>query len=131
MKLPQFPMTDTTKAALRLAQESAIAWNHEYVGTEHLLMGLHVADHTLNLTKAVIRLSDTLKKGPVTVFPSSKLPYTPRAIVVLELADGERKRENKSWIGSRHLLEALKLEKEGLASQAIQDVEWKEAAEND
>lgn len=113
---------------MQMACAEAQSFNHEYIGTEHILLGL-VAEGTgvaanilknLDIDLGKIRREDEkiVQAGPDAV-PMSKLPQTPRAKKVLEYAIEEARRLNHNYLGSEHLLLGLLREAEGVAAQVL------------
>src|SRR3712207_5952488 len=120
-----YNFTQRMRVVLALAREEAAALNHEYVGTEHILLALlregdrhdsssdqGVATATLrNLgvdTAAVAqRIHATVKPGKASRWTGPDLPYTSRAKVVLELAMKEARELNHGYVGTEHLLLGL------------------------
>src|SRR5205823_10231063 len=104
---------------------------HEYVGTEHILLGVlregeGVASAVLeNLridTDAVRRkIDETVKHGKAVQHTGPELPYTSRAKKVLELAMSEARLLNHSYVGTEHILLGLLAEDKGIAAQALYD----------
>ena len=111
-----------------LAQEEARSLNHDYLGTEHILLGLinegaGVAIETLerlDVGLAAVRdeVEETVGRGKHT--PSGHIPFTPRAKRVLELSLREALQLDHNYIGTEHLLTALVREGEGVAAQVLQ-----------
>lgn len=111
-----------------LASQEAIRFNHEYIGTEHLLLGLlkegsGVAKAALDsldvdLAKLRVVVEGRMQPGNDTV-ALGKLPQTPRAKRVIEEAINEAKRINDDYVGSEHILLGLLAEVEGIAAQAL------------
>jgi 6,7-dimethyl-8-ribityllumazine synthase len=114
--------TERALRVLTLAQEEAQRFKHNYIGTEHLLLGLvredgGMAAKVLNtlgveLTKVRSAVEFIIGRGD---FPISEIGLTPRAKTVIELVEQEAKRLNHSYVGTEHLLLGLVLEGEGIA----------------
>ena len=122
--------TEGAKRALALSQESAKELGHDYVGTEHLLLGLLQADDSLAcrvLKEEGIKLDDAVKETERLVgrgdyqFTDS-FGYTPRTKKIIELSLYEAKLLNHNYVGTEHLLLALLRERESVAVRVLQDV---------
>ena len=120
--------TERARKVIILAKEEAKRFNHDYIGTEHILLGLiregeGVASavlQNLGLTPDNIRLEieKLVQAGPATVV-SGDIPFTPRAKKVIELAMDEARNLGHNYIGTEHLLLGLIREGEGVASQVL------------
>ena len=105
--------------------------HHEYVGTEHILLGLIregegvAATIVENLGVKLEALADTIesivKKGRADSSVGPDLPYTSRAKKVLELSMTEAREANHSYVGTEHLLLGLLREEKGIAAQVLVD----------
>jgi len=121
--------TEGARRALAFAQESARQLGHNYVGTEHLLLGLVQEDSTASraLAQAGVEGADVLRQTERLVgrgdyqFTDS-FGYTPRTKKVIELSLYEAKTLNNNYIGTEHLLLALIREREGVAARILQDL---------
>lgn len=122
--------TEGARRALAEAQEAAKQLGHNYVGTEHLLLGLmHGNDSPAGraLAQAGASLNDVLRQTERLVgrgdyqFTDS-FGYTPRTKKIIELSLYEAKTLNNSYIGTEHLLLALLREREGVAARILQDL---------
>jgi len=110
-----------------LAQEEARMLNHNYIGTEHLLLGLiHEGDgvaakalESLNISLGAVReqVQEIIGKGQQA--PSGHIPFTPRAKKVLELSLREALQLGHNYIGTEHILLGLIREGEGVAAQVL------------
>jgi ATP-dependent Clp protease ATP-binding subunit ClpC len=111
-----YNFTDRVRKVLRLAREQALRVNHEYVGTEHLLLGLLcegsavgaavLADMNIDVDELKRSVEGSLEhKRPADIGPD--LPYTSRAKKVLELAMSEARALGHSFVGTEHLLLGL------------------------
>ncbi len=120
--------TDRARKVMQLANQEAQRFNHEYIGTEHILLGL-VKDGSGVAAKVLKNLGVELRKvrrevekvvqsGPDYV-PMGKLPQTPRAKKVVEYALEESRKLNHSYVGTEHLLLGLIREQEGVAAQIL------------
>ena len=119
--------TDRARRVVVLAQEEARMLNHNYIGTEHILLGLiHEGDGVAAraLTALGIRL-DAMRQavediiGRGTQAPSGHIPFTPRSKKVLELALREALNLGSDYIGSEHILLALLREGDGVGAQVL------------
>ena len=124
-----YNFTDRVRKVLSLAKEEAVRLLHDYVGTEHILLGLiheggGVASAVLERLGADSdeihqSLQEYIKKGDTA--PSvDDLPYTSRSKKVLDLAMGQAAEMNHSYVGTEHLLMGLVLEDKGIAGQVLQ-----------
>ncbi|MBM4156358.1 MAG: NDP-hexose 4-ketoreductase, partial [Lentisphaerae bacterium] len=123
--------TPRAQQVLRLAQQEAERFNHGYVGTEHLLLGLVALGQgvaVVVLQKMGIDL-DTLRlevEKAVGVGPETKtignIPFTPRVKKVLALAGSEARALNHSYVGTEHILLGLLREGEGVASRILKNL---------
>ena len=119
--------TDRARRVVVLAQDEARALNHNYIGTEHLLLGLihegeGVAAKALEsmdvtLDKARAQVAEIIGEGQSA--PSGHIPFTPRAKKVLELSLREALQLSHNYIGTEHILLGLLREGEGVAVQAL------------
>jgi ATP-dependent Clp protease ATP-binding subunit ClpA len=118
--------TDRARRVIVLAQEEARLLNHNYIGTEHLLLGLAreggVAAKALELLG--IRLEALRSQveeiiGQGQTAPSGHIPFTPRAKKVLELSLREALQLGHNYIGTEHILLGLIREGEGVAAQVL------------
>jgi ATP-dependent Clp protease ATP-binding subunit ClpA len=128
-----YSFTDELRRTLFKAKKAATSLRHEYVGTEHLLLGmLAVPDATGNQVLRMVgvepervaeKLLQTVKPGRTAQPPffGPELPYTSRAKKVLELAMSGAKRLNDNYVGSEHLLLGLLSEAKGIAAQVLVD----------
>ncbi len=120
--------TDRARKVMQLARSEAMRFNHEYIGTEHILLGLiqegsGVAANVLknlglDLSKIRHEVEKTVKAGPnmVTI---GQLPFTPRAKKVLEFGVEEATALGHNYIGTEHLLLGLLRETGGKAAQVL------------
>jgi ATP-dependent Clp protease ATP-binding subunit ClpA len=119
--------TDRARRVVVLAQEEARLLNHNYVGTEHLLLGLihegqGVAARALELLgirlEAVrAQIEEIVGRGQMA--PTGHIPFTPRAKKVLELSLREAKQLGHNYIGTEHILLGLLREGEGVAAHVL------------
>src|SRR5688572_32067015 len=120
--------TDRARKVMGLARQEAQRFNHEYIGTEHILLGLiqegsGVAANVLrsldiDLDKIRREVEKIVQSGPSMV-TMGQLPFTPRAKKVLELAVEEASNLGHNYIGTEHLLLGLIRENEGVAAQVL------------
>jgi ATP-dependent Clp protease ATP-binding subunit ClpA len=119
--------TDRARRSLFLSQEEARLLNHNYVGTEHLLLGL-VSEGQGVAAKALQSLGISLEAvraqveeiiGQGQTAPRGHIPFTPRAKKVLELSLREATQLGHNYIGTEHLLLGLLREGEGVAAQVL------------
>jgi len=123
--------TDRAKKVMNLARQEAQRFNHEYLGTEHILLGLvqegsGVAANVLkqmqiDLDKIRVEVEKIVKTGPSMV-TMGQLPFTPRAKKVLELSLEEASNLGHNYIGTEHLLLGLIKENEGIAAQVLMNL---------
>jgi ATP-dependent Clp protease ATP-binding subunit ClpC len=120
--------TDRARKVMQLANQEAQRFNHEYIATEHILLGLikegnGVAANVLHnldadLKKIRAEVEKLVQNGPDMV-TNSKLPLTPLAKRVVEHAGEEARTLGHNYVGTEHLLLALLREHEGVAAQAM------------
>lgn len=119
--------TDRARRTVVLAQEEARALDHNYIGTEHLLLGL-IAEREGLAARALNELGiegeavrDRIEAiiGRGNTPPSGHVPFTPRSKTVLELSLREALQVGDNHIGTEHLLLALVTEGEGIAAQVL------------
>jgi ATP-dependent Clp protease ATP-binding subunit ClpC len=113
---------------MQLANQEAQRLNHEYIGTEHILLGLvkegsGVAANVLknldiDLRKIRVEIEKMVQSGPDMV-TMGKLPQTPRAKKVIEYSIEEARNLNHNYVGTEHLLLGLLREQEGVAAQVL------------
>ncbi|HUV39276.1 MAG TPA: Clp protease N-terminal domain-containing protein, partial [Planctomycetota bacterium] len=123
--------TDRARKVMGLANQEAQRFNHEYIGTEHVLLGLvkegsGVAANVLrnldiDLKKIRIEVEKIVQSGPDTL-SMGKLPYTPRAKKVIELAFEEARSLGHNYVGTEHLLLGLLREQEGVAARVLMNL---------
>ncbi|MBX3089838.1 MAG: ATP-dependent Clp protease ATP-binding subunit [Cryobacterium sp.] len=119
--------TDRARRVIVLAQEEAKMLNHNYIGTEHLLLGLiHEGEgaaakalESLGISLDAVReqVQDTIGQGQQQ--PTGHIPFTPRAKKVLELSLREALQLGHNYIGTEHVLLGLIREGEGVAAQVL------------
>jgi ATP-dependent Clp protease ATP-binding subunit ClpC len=123
--------TDRARKVMGLARQEAQRFNHDYIGTEHILLGLIqegsgvAADVLKNLDVDPKRIRQEIEKlvsHGTTMVTMGQLPFTPRAKKVLELALEEASNLGHNYIGTEHLLLGLIREQEGIAAQVLQNL---------
>jgi ATP-dependent Clp protease ATP-binding subunit ClpA len=123
--------TDRARKVMQLANQEALRFQHEYIGTEHILLGLvqegsGVAANVLkNLDVGLLQIRREIDKvvqpGPF-VLAQKKLPHTPRARLALDYARQEARELGHNYVGTEHLLLGLLREQEGLAAQVLMNL---------
>jgi ATP-dependent Clp protease ATP-binding subunit ClpC len=118
--------TPAANNTLRLAREEAIRLRHNFVGTEHLLLGLVKLSQGVAV-KVLLQMGTDLETVRNKVDPHREIfgnpPYTPRAKRVLALAGKEAKDRNHTYVGTEHILLGLMREGEGVAARILKDLE--------
>jgi ATP-dependent Clp protease ATP-binding subunit ClpC len=124
--------TPRAQQVLALARKEADRFNHNYVGTEHILLGLiklgqGVAVNVLgklglDLETVRLQVEQQVGSGPETKMVGN-IPYTPRVKKVLALASKEAKALNHSYVGTEHILLGLLREGEGVAAQVLRNLD--------
>jgi ATP-dependent Clp protease ATP-binding subunit ClpC len=120
--------TERARKVIILAKEEAKRFNHDYIGTEHILLGLlsegeGVASVVLqkmglNIQQIRMEIEKIVKPGPPMVV-SGDIPFTPTAKKVIELSSEEARSLGHNYIGTEHILLGLIREGEGVASQVL------------
>src|SRR5438552_1441370 len=123
--------SDRVRKVMQIAQEVAARLHHEYVGTEHILLGLIregegvaaavLTNLNVDLEEIQQKIEETVNKGKAAAAAGPDLPYTSRAKKVLELAMSEARELNHSYVGTEHLLLGLLREEKGIAAQVLTD----------
>jgi len=119
--------TDRARQTVVLAQEEARKLGHDYIGTEHLLLGTlregegaaAVALHRLGINVTDVRTDVIAIIGEGTATPTGHIPFTPRSKKVLELSLREALQLGHNYIGTEHILLGLVREGEGVAAQIL------------
>ena len=119
--------TDRARRAVDLAQDEARALNHNYIGTEHILLGLigegegvaAQALQALGISLDAVRQQVERIIGQGQEAPSEHIPFTPRAKKVLELSLREAKQLGHNYIGTEHILLGMLREGDGVAAQVL------------
>src|SRR5215204_6649570 len=123
--------TDRARKVMALANQEAQRFNHEYIGTEHILLGLVkegsgvgatvLKNLDIDLRKIRLEVEKLVKSGPDMV-TMGKLPQTPRAKKVIEYAIEEARNLGHNYVGTEHLLLGLLREKDGVAAQVLMNL---------
>src|SRR5688572_7004182 len=125
--------TDRSRKVMQLADQEARRFNHEYIGTEHILLGL-VAEGSgvaanvlknLNIDSLKVRsmIEKIVQHGPGgDRVVTGRLPQTPRAKTVIECAITEARGLRHNYVGTEHLLLGLLRETEGVAAQVLMNL---------
>lgn len=124
-----YNFTERVRKVLALAREEAIRLQHEYVGTEHILLaliaegeGIAIAvlqNLSCDLDAVKQKVEEIVPKGRATNQPALDLPYTSRAKKVLELSMAEARDLGHNYVGTEHLLLGLIREEKGIAAQVL------------
>ncbi|MHC5145939.1 MAG: ATP-dependent Clp protease ATP-binding subunit [Planctomycetota bacterium] len=123
--------TDRARKVMALANQEAQRFNHEYIGTEHILLGLVkegngvganvLRNLDVDVKKLRLEIEKLVKSGPDMV-TMGKLPQTPRAKKVIEFAIEEARSLNHNYVGTEHILLGLLRESEGVAAQVLMNL---------
>ena len=123
-----YNFTDRVRKVLAMAREEAIRLQHDYVGTEHILLGLIregegvaaavLTNLSVDLEQVQERVEESVRRGKATI-ALGELPYTSRAKKVLEFAMAEARELNHSYVGTEHLLLGLLREEKGIAAEVL------------
>ncbi len=123
--------TDRARKVMALANQEAQRFNHEYIGTEHILLGLVkegsgvganvLKNLDVDIKKLRLEIEKVVKSGPDMV-TMGKLPQTPRAKKVIEFAIEEARALNHNYVGTEHILLGLLRETEGIAAQVLMNL---------
>jgi ATP-dependent Clp protease ATP-binding subunit ClpC len=125
-----YNFTERVRKVLQMAREEAARLHHEFVGTEHILLGLIregegvaaavLQNLSVDLDEIQGKIEEQVRKGSKTSQGSGpELPYTSRAKKVLELAMAEARELNHSYVGTEHLLLGLLREEKGIAATVL------------
>ena len=124
-------LTDRARKVMAMANQEAQSFNHKYIGTEHILLGLvkegsgvgvnALKNLDVDLRTVRLEVEKLVKSGPdlVTV---GKLSQTPRAKEVVEYAIEEARNLNHNYVGTEHLLLGLLREHDGVAAQVLMNL---------
>ncbi|OGG45785.1 MAG: Clp protease ClpC [Candidatus Handelsmanbacteria bacterium RIFCSPLOWO2_12_FULL_64_10] len=120
--------TDRVKRVMQMAREESARLGHNYIGTEHLLLGI-IKEGKGKATTVLINLGlnlEAIKQSVDDYVASSggqmtmgEVPFTPRAKQILEIAANEAKEMKSQFVGTEHLLLALLKDKDGVAAQIL------------
>jgi ATP-dependent Clp protease ATP-binding subunit ClpC len=123
--------TERVRKVIQLAREEAMRFNHDYIGTEHLLLGLvkegegiaatALANLGVDLRTLRLEVEKLVEQGPTTV-SVGEIPFNPQAKKVLELAVEEARKFGHNYIGTEHLLLGLIKEGEGIAAHVLDNM---------
>jgi len=123
--------TDRARKVMALANQEAQRFNHEHIGTEHILLGLVkegsgvgatvLKNLEVDIKKLRLEVEKLVKSGPDLV-TMGKLPQTPRAKKVIEYAIEEARALNHNYVGTEHILLGLLRETEGIAAQVLMNL---------
>jgi len=123
--------TDRARKVMALANQEAQRFNHECIGTEHILLGLVkegsgvgatvLKNLDVDIKKLRLEVEKLVKSGPDMV-TMGKLPQTPRAKKVIEYAIEEARALNHNYVGTEHILLGLLRESEGIAAQVLMNL---------
>jgi ATP-dependent Clp protease ATP-binding subunit ClpA len=119
--------TESARKSMTLARQEAQNWNHDFIGTEHMLLGVLGADVDVAATLAEFRVStasireavDAIVRRGAGAPVIGQIPFTPRAKLVLEMSIEEAQRLGHQFIAPGHLLLGFLLEREGIAAQVL------------
>src|SRR6266513_6182054 len=124
-----YNFTDRVRKVLQLAREEAHRLGHDYVGTEHILLGLIregegvaaavLTNLNVDLEEISGRIGETVKKGKAAVPAGPDLPYTSRAKKVLEFSMSEARELNDKYVGTEHLLLGVLREEKGIGALVL------------
>jgi ATP-dependent Clp protease ATP-binding subunit ClpC len=124
-----YNFTENARRTLAMAREEAVRLRHEYVGTEHLLLGLllqrdGVAARVLrelgiDAARIQQRVAETIQPGSTARTTGPDLPYTSRSKAVLDLAMKHARELHHTYVGTEHLLIGMLAEGMGVAAQAL------------
>jgi ATP-dependent Clp protease ATP-binding subunit ClpC len=124
-----YSFTERLREVLSLAREEAARLHHEYVGTEHILLGLLregestavtiLQNFSVELDEIRQKIEEIVKKGNAAETRGPHLPYTSRAKKVLELAMSEADGLHHSYVGTEHVLLGLLAEGKGIAAEVL------------
>ncbi len=120
--------TDRALAVMQLAKQEARRFNHEYIGTEHVLLGLAIEGHgvganvlrnlDIRVRRIRLEMEKLIQRGPDAVSIGTP-PQTPRVKNVIEYAMEEARSLNHNYVGTEHILLGLLREQESVAAQVL------------
>jgi ATP-dependent Clp protease ATP-binding subunit ClpC len=123
-----YNFTDRVRKVLAMAREETIRLEHDYIGTEHILLGLIregegvaaavLTNLSVDLEQVQERVEESVRRGKATI-ALGELPYTSRAKKVLEFAMAEARDFGHSYVGTEHLLLGLLREEKGIAAEVL------------
>lgn len=124
-----YNFTDRVRKVLQLAREEAARLHHEFVGTEHILLGIIregegvaaavLTNLNVDLEEISARIEETVKQGKAAAQAGPDLPYTSRAKKVLEFSMSEARQLNHAYVGTEHLLLGVLREEKGIGAQVL------------
>jgi ATP-dependent Clp protease ATP-binding subunit ClpC len=124
-----YNFTEPVRRVLAMARDEAVHLNHEYVRTEHILLGLlnegeglgAAVLRNLNVAPQKIRreIETVLQPGHLATLPPRDLPYDSRAKNALDLAAAQARLLNHNYVGTEHVLLGLIRERKGIAAQVL------------
>ena len=127
--MTSYNFTERVRTVLAWAREEAIRLGHEYVGTEHMLLGLLrdeggvavAALDALRVDRGRVRrlVEETVRPGTAPPLAAGELPYTSRAKKALELAMDAARTLGHAYVGTEHILIGLIAEEKGIAGQVL------------
>ena len=122
-----YNFSDRVRKVLQMAREEAARLHHEYVGTEHILLGIIregegvaaavLTNLNVDLEEIHQNIEAIVKKGKAAAAAGPDLPYTSRAKKVLEFAMSEARELNHAYVGTEHLLLGVLRGEEGIGAQ--------------
>ena len=125
-----YNFTDRVRKVLQMARDEATRLRHEYVGTEHILLGIllegegvaaaALTNLNVDIEQVLATVRSTVKQG-VNQVRSPDLPYTSRAKKILEFSMSEARDLHHSYVGTEHLLLGVLREEKGIGAQALLD----------
>jgi ATP-dependent Clp protease ATP-binding subunit ClpC len=133
------PFTDNARRAMCLANKEACRLDHEYIGTEHILLGLAkvgsgaateiLRRHQIDYGTVRLEVERIIQRGPdmrlqdfLSGVVMGALPHTPRATKILEFSREQSRALGHAWIGTEHLLLGLLLESEGVGGTVLSNL---------
>jgi ATP-dependent Clp protease ATP-binding subunit ClpA len=126
-----YNFTERVRKSLAMAREESARLHHEYVGTEHILLGLMRDDDSVALTvmrnlgvktnDLAAKIDGIVKRGRPGPQTGPDLPYTSRAKKVLELSMSEAREAGHDYVGTEHVLLGLLREEKGIGAQVLVD----------
>src|SRR5213595_2032412 len=127
-----YNFTDRVRKVLQMAREEAARLHHEFVGTEHILLGIIregegvaaavLTNLNVDLEEIQQNIEAIVKKGKAAAAAGPDLPYTSRAKKILEFSMSEAHELNHAYVGTEHLLLGVLREEKGIGAQALRDV---------